>query len=73
MGKRQMIVSRGHLLSVVCNAIYRAGGADSGEPVDVLPSMPDRIGDFGETRIVAETVIIDVRVSQVAALTRRHV
>jgi hypothetical protein len=49
------------------DAIYRVGGTDPGVPVRVIVRRPDRVGDFGETRIVAETLLIDVRVSDVAA------
>ncbi|MFO1152756.1 MAG: hypothetical protein U1E42_03680 [Rhodospirillales bacterium] len=49
------------------NAVYRAGGAEPGVPVRAIVRRPDRIGSFGETRIVAETLVIDVRVSEVAA------
>ena len=49
------------------DAVYRVGGADPGVPVRVILRRPDRISEFGETRIVAETVIIDVRISDVAA------
>ena len=48
------------------DAVYRAGGADPGMPVRVIVQQPDRIGNFGETRIVAATLVIDVRVSEVA-------
>jgi hypothetical protein len=49
------------------DAVHRAGGADPGVPVRAILRRPDRVGDFGETRIVAEIAIIDVRVSEVAA------
>jgi hypothetical protein len=49
------------------DAVYRAGGADPGIPVRVIVRQPDRVGTFGETRIVTETLLIDVRVSEVAA------
>ena len=48
------------------DAVYRAGGADPGFPVRVILRRPDRISEFGETRIVAGIVAIDVRVSEVA-------
>ncbi len=48
------------------DAVSRAGGADPGIPVRVILRRPDRVNTFGETRIVAETVLIDVRVSDVA-------
>ncbi len=49
------------------DTVYRAGGADPPVPVRVILRRPDRAGEFDETRIVAETLIIDVRVSDVAA------
>jgi hypothetical protein len=49
------------------DAVYRAGGADPGVPVRVILRRPDRISEFGETRIVAGTLLIDVRVGEVAA------
>lgn len=52
--------------NLALDAVYRPGGADPGVPVRAMVRQPDRVGEFGETRIVAETVIIDVRVSQVA-------
>ena len=54
-------------LNLGIDAVYRAGGADPGMPVRVILRRPDRISEFGQTRIVAETVIIDVRISDVAA------
>jgi hypothetical protein len=49
------------------DAVYRAGGTGSGAPVRIIVRRPDGVGEFGETRIVAGTVMIDVRVSEVAA------
>ncbi len=48
------------------DATYRAGGADPGITVRAITRRPDRIGEFGETRIVTETLLIDVRVGDVA-------
>lgn len=53
--------------NLAVDAVYCAGGADPGLPVRVIVRRPDRVGEFGETRIVAETLLIDVRVSEVAA------
>jgi hypothetical protein len=49
------------------DAVYRVGGAEPGIPVRVILRRPDRMGEFGETRIVTETLLIDVCVSEVAA------
>jgi hypothetical protein len=54
------------------DAVYRADGADPGIPVRAIVRRPDRVGEFGETRIVAETVMIDVRVSEVATPADGH-
>ena len=50
------------------DAVYRPGGADPGVPVRIVVRRPDRVSEFGETRIVAETTVFDVRVSDIAAL-----
>jgi hypothetical protein len=47
------------------DALYRAGGADPGIAVRVIVRRPDRIGDFGETRIASETATFDVRTAEV--------
>jgi hypothetical protein len=49
------------------DAVYRASDADPGTMIRVIIRQPDRIGTFGETRIAAATLVIDVRVSEVAA------
>jgi hypothetical protein len=48
------------------DAIYRAAGADPGTPVRVIVRRPDRVGDFGDTRITSETATFDVRASEIA-------
>lgn len=47
-------------------AVYRAGGTDPGLPVRAILRRPDRIGEYGDTRIAAETLVIDIRVSEIA-------
>ncbi len=53
--------------NLAIDTVYRVGGADAEVPVRAIVRQPDRIGEFGETRVVAETVMIDIRVSEVAA------
>jgi hypothetical protein len=48
-------------------AVYRSGGASPGVPVRVILRRPDQIVAYGDTRIVSETVSIDIRMSDVAA------
>jgi hypothetical protein len=53
--------------NLALDGVYRAGGADPGLPVRVILRRPDRIVEYGDTRIVSETVSIDIRTSDVAA------
>jgi hypothetical protein len=50
------------------DAVYGSGsgGAGKGVPIRVILRRPDRIVEYGETRILAETVSIDIRTSDVA-------
>ena len=52
------------------DALYRAGDSGEAIPVRVLKRAPDRFGNFGEVRFVAEAVLIDVRIVEVAQLSR---
>jgi hypothetical protein len=52
--------------NLAVDALYRADGADPGIPVRVIVRRPDRIGDFGETRIASETATFDVRTAEIA-------
>lgn len=49
------------------DAAYRIGDIGPDIPIRIILRRPDEIGTFGETRIVAETVVIDAQVSEVAA------
>lgn len=49
-------------------ALYRAGGAGAGVAVRVMRSAPDELTNFSGQRFVVETVMIDVRVSDVSDL-----
>ena len=51
--------------NLAVDGIYRVGGVDPDVPVRVIVCQPDRIGEFGETRIVTESIVIDIRVSEV--------
>jgi hypothetical protein len=51
------------------DAVYRAGGDSVGVPVRVMRRAPDRLANFGEGRFVTDTVFIDVRCAEVAALS----
>ena len=50
------------------DAAWRAGG--TGEPVTVriFLRQPDRIGGFGETRLLADTTVVEVRTVEVPLL-----
>lgn len=50
------------------DAIYRPGGIGGGVSVRVSRSSPDRTAPFGEGRFVTDGHLLEVRVSEVAAL-----
>jgi len=50
------------------DALYRAGGTGAGVTVRVIRRAPDEIGRFGEARFVAETMFLDLRVSEAPGL-----
>ena len=49
------------------DAIYRAGGVGHGTTLRTIIRQPDRVGSYGETRIVTETTVFDIRTLDVAA------
>jgi hypothetical protein len=53
--------------NVADDAIWRAGGLGDGMPVRVIRKSPDEVVGFGSSRTVVATVLIDVRVSEVAS------
>ena len=54
--------------NLASDAIYRPGGVGLGVTVRVTRRSPDRATPFGDGRFVTDTHLIDVRVSEVAAL-----
>lgn len=55
-------------LELARDAVWRAGGDGQGVPVRVMARRPDRIVDFGDTRVAVPTAMFDVRVSEVPAI-----
>lgn len=53
--------------NLALDGVYRASGTDPGVPVRVILRRPDQIVAYGDTRIVSETVSIDIRTSEVTA------
>jgi hypothetical protein len=53
--------------NVAEDAIWRAGGLGNGIAVRVVRKSPDEVVGFGSSRTVMATVLIDVRVSEVAS------
>ncbi len=45
---------------------YRPGGTDPALEVRVLRRQPDRVGEFGATRLRSETNVFELRTSEVA-------
>lgn len=49
------------------DALWRAGGLGSGQAVRIVRKSPDEVVGFGASRAVMATMLIDVRVSEVAS------
>lgn len=56
--------------NIAADAVYFPGGEEPGQPVRVITRAPDRFANFGEGRFVAEAILIDVRMREVAQLSR---
>lgn len=50
------------------DAVWRATGAGTPVAVRIMLRQPDRIGSFGETRLLADTTMIDVRTAEAPML-----
>ena len=50
------------------DAVWRAGGTGAPVTVRIVLRQPDRIGGFGETRLLAATTMIDVRTAEAPEL-----
>jgi hypothetical protein len=51
------------------DAVYRPAGEGDGILVRVMLRRPDRIESFGETRLLTDTTLIDVRTTEVPMLS----
>ena len=52
------------------DAVFRAGGAGAGIGVRILLRTPDRYTNFSESRLVASSVLIDLRTAEVSSVER---
>ncbi|MBX6322612.1 MAG: hypothetical protein IRY94_12345 [Rhodospirillaceae bacterium] len=50
------------------DAFWRASGLGTAVPVRVILRRPDRAGDFGETRLVAPAILVELRTAEVPSL-----
>jgi len=55
--------------NVACAGFWRAGGAGDPKPVRVVLRSPDEVAGFGAARLRVETFRIEVRTSEVPALS----
>jgi hypothetical protein len=53
--------------NIASDAIWRAGGVGGGIAVRVVTKRPDQLVGFGASRAVRPTVLIEVRVNDIAA------
>ncbi len=55
------------------DAVWRAGGTGAPVTVQIVLRQPDRIGGFGEARLLAATTVIDVRTAEAPELAEGDV
>lgn len=55
------------------DAVWRAGGTGAPVTVRIVLRQPDRIGGFGETRLLAATTVIEVRTVEAPELAEGDV
>ncbi|MGR3599187.1 MAG: head-tail joining protein [Heliomarina sp.] len=55
--------------NMAVDAAYRSGGADPATSIRAIKRAPDEIAEFNSGRFVSDTVVFDLRVSDVANLT----
>ena len=53
--------------NLAADAVWRTGGTGPDVPVRVMVRLPDRVTDYGLTRITSSTAMIEVRVAEVPA------
>ena len=54
-------------LNIARDARWRPGGVGAGTVVRIITKRPDQAANFGDSRVMLPTMLIDVRRSQVAA------
>jgi hypothetical protein len=55
------------------DAVWQPGGTGAPVTVRIVLRRPDRIGGFGETRLVAAASVVEVRTAEVATLAQGDV
>lgn len=54
--------------NLAADSLWRAGGVEPGIPVRIIVRRPDRVAEFGETRIAADTTVFELRVAEASTL-----
>jgi hypothetical protein len=50
------------------DALWLPGGVGPGVPIRVIRKSPDKVVEFGDSRVIAGTVLLDVRRSEAATI-----
>jgi hypothetical protein len=53
--------------NIARDALWRAGGDGTGIVVRIITKRPDQTANFGDSRVMLPTLLLDVRRSQIAA------
>lgn len=54
--------------NLAIDGLWRAGGTGSEVPARIFVRRPDRVAEFGETRISAATTLMEIRVADAPTL-----
>lgn len=52
--------------NLAVDAVYRQSASGEGIPIRVIRSAPDQVADFNGGRFISDSIILDVRVSDVS-------
>lgn len=55
------------------DALWKAGGVGAGVPVRIIRKAPDRVAEFGDSRALLPSAVLDIRGSQAAAIAQGDV
>lgn len=53
--------------NMAADAVWRPGGVSPGTALRVIAKSPDEVQDYGQSSIISPTLMVDIRVAELAA------